>query len=190
MKKRILIVGEFSSVGRAFVEGFLLQKNKFIVDHISDGDGYKGIRNSLLAKHALFRYIFLIFQALRFSMKKYEYGIWLSPFVFKKPLFVIRLLNNLLFNVCRKKIVYNCTTDSVYWRHYNLKLNRKTLLGFLHDTDFKIHRFSKSRYYKYNLFFVKKMDFIFCASEEYYFPYLKSHNPHVQGEELITPANK
>ena len=33
MKKRILIIREFSSVGKAFVEGFLLQKNKFIVDH-------------------------------------------------------------------------------------------------------------------------------------------------------------
>lgn len=171
MRKRILVIGEFSAVGTAFVDGIKNYDTELEVDHLTDGDGYKGLSKKTLAKYSSARYIYLIFQALYYSTRKYDYAIWLSPFVFKRPLFLIKILNNLLLRICKINVVYNCTTDSVYWRHYNLNLNRKSLLGFLHDTDFKPHRFSQKKYYDYNLTFSKKMDHVFSASEEYYFPY-------------------
>ena len=172
MNKRVLIIGEYSAVGLAFLRGFNDYDNSIIVDHITEGDSYKGLtKNKFLAKSRIFSFLYLIFQGILYSTKKYDYGLWLSPFVFKGPVLVIKIMNYLLTRACKKNIVYNCTSDSVYWRNYNLNFNRKTLLGFLHDTDFIPHRNSKKAYYLYNLAFIKKMDHVFCASEEYQYPY-------------------
>ena len=171
--KRVLIIGEFSGVGKSFFEGFKKYDDTFKVDHITDGDGYKNLGKNYLYKFSIFRYLFIIFNALVSSTKKYDYGLWLSPFVFKRPLFLIKFLNFIIIRVCKINILYCCTSDSVYWRNYDLNKNRKALLGFLQDYNFKVHHFAKKSYYNYNIKFVSKMNFIFSSSEVYYYPYSK-----------------
>ena len=56
MNKRILIIGEYSAVGLGFLSGFNDYDDSIIVDHITEGDSFKGlIKNKFLAKSRIFR---------------------------------------------------------------------------------------------------------------------------------------
>ena len=172
MKKKILIVGEFSGVGKVFKQGF--QENDCEVDLISDGDGYKAISNlHPMFQYPLFRYLILILQGCKASFKRYDRVIWLSPFVFKRPLFVIKILNTRLLKVSNIHVLYCCTTDSIYWRYYPKDTDRNPLYGFLFDTNFETHRFAKEKFFKYQIKFLKKMTSVIACSEEYEKPYAK-----------------
>lgn len=170
MKRKILIVGEFSGVGKVFEHGF--KENDCEVNLISDGDGYKAITNlHPIIQHPIFRYLILICQGIKFSLRRYDRVIWLSPFVFKRPLFLIKILNARLLRVSNTHVLYCCTTDSIYWRYYPKDTDRNPLYGFLWDTNFETHRFANEKYFKYQVKFLKQMTSVIASSEEYESPY-------------------
>lgn len=165
---RILIVGEFSGLGNAFIEGFKKENNNEVY-HLSSSDGYKAIIDRpWFMKNRYIDYVLLIYQALILITKKYDLILWLSPFVFKYPLKLNILLNKLLIKKGNSNIYYSCTSDSVYWNNYPSNTDRFPLKGFLQDTNLIPHRYSKPKYYDYNIQFISMMNKVYCCSEEYY----------------------
>ena len=90
---KVLIVGEFSGVAKNLAIGF--GKLDIQTDLIGDGDGYKNISNSvpnIFNSNRVWRWARQIFKGISCLSENYDCVIFLSPFVFKYPLF----LNNRL----------------------------------------------------------------------------------------------
>lgn len=165
-QKKVVIVGEFSGLGESFSIGYARLGMK--VMHINSSDGYKRMGKGLPSNRYL-DLVLMITKALKIIVSQKNYFvIFLSPFVFKRPLFVNRLLNYLILFRSSRSVYYACTSDSFYWRHYPHDADRYPLMGFISDLGYKTHRYAFSdKYYKYNKLFVNSVDKVFVASEEY-----------------------
>jgi hypothetical protein len=165
-EKKVVVVGEFSGLGKSFVAGFRGLGYQTI--HLGGSDGYKNFTDKKFNSKYLDIFILWI-SALRISFYKDTSVLFLSPFVFKNPLFLNVIFNKLLLRNATKSVYYAAVSDSVYWRHYPSEATRNTLTGWLRDLNFKVHLYGRSdRYYDYNLRFLRIVDKVLVASEEYH----------------------
>lgn len=168
----ILIVGEFSGVAKNLSIGF--EKLGIRAEIISDGDGYKNISNkkpNFIERTVLWRWSGQVIQAIKKINKSYDFIIFLSPFVFKYPLFLNNKLYENLIMRSKKTILVSCTSDSIWWRNYDSMKGRSPHLGSIQDTNGKTHRYATNKYYKSNLNFVEVIDKVIALAPEYKFAY-------------------
>jgi len=167
---KVLIVGEYSGVGAGLKFGF--DQLGIHCDHIKTPDGYKNIGNSLKKKSALMSHILMCLSALEKSLRfKYDLAIFLSPFVFNRPLYINKMLNSLIINSSNKNILLCCTSDSVWWNDWPEKNIRSPRIGALLDRGFKLHPFCSPNFYDYNISFAEKMDKVFTLGACYSIAY-------------------
>lgn len=172
---KILIVGEFSGVAKGLKKGF--EQFDYVVDIISDDDGFKNIsgkkRGSLQSSKA-FRWGSLILDAVKNLNVQYDLTIFLSPFIFKFPLFLNDFLYSTLISKSKKTVLLACTSDSVWCRDYPICHSRSSHLGHLEDNNWKPHRFYKDKYYKSNINLISMMDSVFALASEFQMAYQKT----------------
>jgi len=169
---RVVVVGEYSGVGVGLKHGF--NRLGIECDHIRNSDGYKGIGGSK-ANSVLVDHILMSLDALRRSLKyRYDLAIFLSPFVFNRPLFINRQLNELITDSSNKSVLLCCTSDSVWWNDWPEEYIRSPRIGALLDRGFVAHAFSGQKYYDYNVSFARSMDGVFTLGACYSVAYLNT----------------
>jgi hypothetical protein len=153
----VLIVGEYSGIGKAFYKA--LQLNGLDVDHVYLQDGYKGIGEMSLIE----------FISNMAKKKYYDYGIIFSPLTMRL-LIPSKYLNSVLRKKCRKLVFVPCTSDPLWLRGADTwRSRRNPQLGFLLDAQG--HRNLKDSYYHYCLDFLEMVDSIIPMAPDYYHPF-------------------
>lgn len=164
----ICIVGEYSGVGYNLKLAY--ESLGFDVDHLNDGDAFKLIGNTY-SRNSYINYGKIIIDTIKTIItKKYDLCIFLSPFVFKQ-VSICRLLNQYLMDISKKSILICCTSDSIWWNHWDRTIGRSPHLGFLEDTKFIPHRNSSMQYLKYNTELANAVDNIVSLAPDYHIPY-------------------
>ena len=176
---KALIVGEFSGVAKNLAVG--LNKLGIQTDLISDGDGYKNVSNNtanIFTSSRIWRWSSQIYKAISNLSNKYDYVIFLSPFVFKFPLLLNNKLYEGLIGRSSNSVLLSCTSDSIWWRDYDPARGRSPHLGSLRDTKGVNHRYAMESYYKSNVALLHMVDKVVGLEPQYKFAY-ESHCDNV-----------
>lgn len=168
---RILIVGEYSGVGKNIANA--LQSLGCYVKHLSDGDSFKKITNSRFDNKHLNFMDFLISTSIIKLDEKYDLTIFLSPFVFKM-LKISKFCNDFICMHSKKTVLINCTSDAVWWNYWDEINDRSPHFGYLRDLDFKPHRYANQQYLDYNIEFAKNVDTVITLAPDYTIPYQRA----------------
>jgi len=169
IRESVLIVGDFSGVGINLLNE--LKSNGFKVRLITDGDGYKSINQankfSWILKFPIGRYIFLILTAIRSILSKYNYVIFVTPYVLKGPAWLCGIANKLILKRAKKSVFLACGSDAIWWNYKNKNAERTAHNGFIKDLNGSPHRFSKKNYEIVNRNLADSVDKIIGLGFEY-----------------------
>lgn len=169
MKKTALIVGDLSGVGINLARE--LKLHGYEVRLISDGDGYKSIgkvrKFNWMLRSPIGRYIYLLFSVIQSIKSKYQYVIFVTPYVVKGPAWLCKIVNDQLVKRAEKSIFLACGSDAIWWKYRPLPPARTPHSGFLQDLGGKQHRFSSNNYETVNRCLADSVDKIIGLGFDY-----------------------
>ena len=165
----VLIVGDFSGVGSNLVKAMRLRGLRASL--ISDGDGYKKLDSVIslpkILNFALARYAYLLMRVFSLSFNRYQYVIFVTPFIVKGPAFLCYFVNKLLLARGSIAIFLACGSDYYWWNFVPEGAKRTPHLGFVRDLKGKQHRFASRWYGWVNTSLANSVDRIIALGFEY-----------------------
>lgn len=165
----VLIVGDFSGVGSNLAKAIRLRGRR--VSLVSDGDGYKKINSVVslpkILNFALARYAYLLMRVFWLSFNRYQYVVFVTPFIVKGPALLCYLVNKLLLSRGSKAVFLACGSDYYWWNFVPKGAKRTPHLGFVSDLGGNRHRFASRWYGWVNASLVNSVDRIIALGFEY-----------------------